>query len=111
MRLKSPVHHLLKFLLPLTPVTNTEEVAEDIEAEPAIEVEIMEPRKSAKNRKQTKFFGSPLLYTVTYHLTPRLVPELLQHLSDTMETLKDSLVVQWNFDTCIMLLLLYSFEI
>ena len=66
------------------PVTDTEEVAEDIESEPAIEVEVMEPRRSARDRKQTEFFGNPLLYRVTYHLTPRLIPELLQHLSDTM---------------------------
>ena len=71
------------------PVTDTEKVTGDIESEPAIEVEVMEPRKSVRNRKQTKFFSNPLLYRVTYHLTPRLVPELLQHLSDTMETLKE----------------------
>ena len=71
------------------PVTDVEIVAEDNESELAIEVEVMEPRKSARDRKQTKFFGNPLLYRVTYHLTPRLIPELLQHLSDTMETLKE----------------------
>ena len=58
-------------------------------SEPSIEVEVMEPRRSKRNKKQTQFFGSPLLYRVTYHLTPRFVPELLQHLSDTMETLHD----------------------
>ena len=56
-------------------------------SEPTIEVEIMEPRRSARDRKQTNFFGNPLLYRITYH--PRLIPELLQHLSDTMETLKE----------------------
>ena len=71
------------------PVTDVEIVAEDNESEPGIEVEVMEPRRSARDRKQTKFFGNPLLYRVTYHLTPRLIPELLQHLSDTMETLKE----------------------
>ena len=58
-------------------------------SDPTIEVEVMEPRRSARNRKQTKFFGNPLLYRITYHLTPRLIPELLQHLSDTIETLKE----------------------
>ena len=71
------------------PVTDGELVTEDNESEPAIEVEVMEPRKSARDRKQTKAFGNPLLYRVTYHLTPRLIPELFQHLSDTMETLKE----------------------
>ena len=46
------------------PVTDVEIVAEDNDLEPAIEVEVMEPRRSARNRKQTKFFGNPLLYRV-----------------------------------------------
>ena len=72
-----------------TPVTVTEEVTEVWEPEPSIEVEVMEPRRSGRNKKQTQFFGNPLLYRVTYHLTPRFVPELLQHLSETMETLQN----------------------
>ena len=72
-----------------TSVTENEKVAEVNEPESTIEVEVMEPRRSGRDRKQTKFFGNPLLYRVTYHLTPRFVPELLQHLSETMETLKD----------------------
>ena len=72
-----------------TPVTETEEVTEVEESEPAIEVEIMEPRRSGRRKKQTQLFGNPLLYRVTYHLTPRFVPKLLQHLSDTMETLQN----------------------
>ena len=71
------------------PVTKTKEVTEVKETEPSIEVEVMEPRRSGRNKKQTQFFGNPLLYRVTYHLTPRFVPELLQHLSDTMETLQN----------------------
>ena len=72
-----------------TPVTENEKVAEVNEPESTIEVEVMEPRRSGRDRKQTNFFGNPLLYRVTYHLTPRFVPELLQHLSETMETLQD----------------------
>ena len=72
-----------------TPVTVTEEVTEVREPESTIEVEVMEPRRSGRNKKKTQFFGNPLLYRVTYHLTPRFVPELLQHLSKTMETLKN----------------------
>ena len=71
------------------PVTDVEIVTDDTMSEPAINVEVMEPRRSARDRKQTKFFGNPLLYRITYHLTPRLIPELLQHLSDTMENLKE----------------------
>ena len=70
-----------------TSVTENEKVAEVNEPESTIEVEVMEPRWSGRDRKQTQFFGNPLLYRVTYHLTPRFVPELLQHLSETMETL------------------------
>ena len=70
-----------------TPVTVTEEITEVNEPESTIEVEVIEPRRSGRNKKQTQFFGNPLLYRVTYHLTPRFVPELLQHLSETMETL------------------------
>ena len=88
MRLQSLVHHLFKFS-PTAPVTEIEEVAEVNESEPAIEVEIMEPRRCGRSRKQTKLFGNPLLYKVTYHLTPRFIPDFLQHLSETMETLQD----------------------
>ena len=72
-----------------TSVTENEKVAEVNEPESTIEVEVMEPRRSGRDSKQTKFFGNPLLYRMTYHLTPRFVPELLQHLSETMETLQD----------------------
>ena len=72
-----------------TPVTENEKVTEVNESESTIEVEVMKPRRSGRNKKQTQFFGNPLLYRVTYHLTPRFVPELLQHLSETMETLQN----------------------
>ena len=72
-----------------TPVTENEKLAEVNESESTIEVEVMEPRRSGRNKKQTQFFGNPLLYIVTYHLTPRFIPELLQHLSETMETLQN----------------------
>ena len=54
------------------PITDVEIITEDTMSEPTI----MEPRRSARDRKQTKFFGNPLLYRITYHLTPRLIPEL-----------------------------------
>ena len=79
----------VEFSSSTTPVTEIEKVTEVNESESTIEVEVMEPRRSGRNKKQTKFFGNPLLYRVTYHLTPRFVPELLQHLSDTMETLQN----------------------
>ena len=45
-----------------TPVTENKKVTEVNESESTIEVEVMEPRRS----------GNPLLYRVTYHLTPML---------------------------------------
>ena len=72
-----------------TQVTGNGKVTEVNESEPAIEVEVMEPRRSGRNKKQTQLFGNPLLYRVTYHLTPGFVPDLLQHLSETMETLQN----------------------
>ena len=72
-----------------TPVTENEKVTEVNESEPATEVEVLEPRRSGRNKKHNLFFGNPLLYRVTYHLTPRFVPDFLQHLSETMETLQN----------------------
>ena len=72
-----------------TPVTENEKVTEVNESEPAIKVEVIEPRRSERNKKQTQPFGNPLLYRATYHLTPRFLPYLLQHLSETMETLQN----------------------
>ena len=42
-----------------TLVTEIEEGAEVNESESAIEVEVMEPRRSGRSRKQTKLFGNP----------------------------------------------------
>ena len=70
------------------PVTEIEEVAEISESEPTIEVEVMEPRRSGRSRKQTKLLEIHCC-RVTYHLTPWFVPELLQHLSETMKTLQE----------------------
>ena len=72
-----------------SPVTESGKVTEDNEVEPTIEVEVMEPRRSKRERTQTKFFGIPLLYRVTYYLIPRFVPDFLQHLSEYMETLQN----------------------
>ena len=54
------------------PVADVEMVTEDSMSEPTIEVEVMEPRRSVRDRKQTNLFGYPLLYGITYHLTPQV---------------------------------------
>ena len=51
----------------------TQSVVED-EPENIVTVEIAEPRRSGRTRKQTALFGNPLLYTITCKLTPRFVP-------------------------------------
>ena len=44
------------------------------EPENVISVEIAEPRRSGRERKQTALYGNPLLYTITCKPTPRFVP-------------------------------------
>ena len=51
----------------------TQSVVED-KPENVISVEIAEPRRSGRARKQTALYGNPLLYTITCKLTPRFVP-------------------------------------
>ena len=55
MRLKSLVHHPL--ISSTNPVADVEIVTEDTMSESTIEVEVMEPRRSARDRKQTKFLA------------------------------------------------------
>ena len=43
----------------------------------------MEPRRSGRNKKQTKLFGNPLLYKIA----PRFIPEI--QMSDTLESLQE----------------------
>ena len=55
----------------------TQSVGED-EPENVISVEIAEPRRSGRARKQTALYGNPLFYTITCKLTPRFVPVFFQ---------------------------------
>ena len=52
--------------------------ADEDESENVISVEIAEPRRSGRARKQTALYGNPLLYTITYRLTPRFIPAFFQ---------------------------------
>ena len=60
---------------------------EDDESENVISVEIAEPRRSGRARKQTALYGNPLLYTITCKLTQRFVPAFLNKMSETLESL------------------------
>ena len=47
------------------------DMTEDTSVNPIVEVETEPLRRSARERKQTQFYGSPWLYRITYNLTPR----------------------------------------
>ena len=57
----------------------------ETEPESVIQVEVMEPRRSGRNKKQTKLFGNPLLYKIAL----RFIPEILQQMSETLEFLQE----------------------
>ena len=75
----------------------TQSVVED-EPENVISVEIAEPRRSGRVRKQTALYGNPLLYTITYKLTPRFVPAFLSKMSETLESLHTNYLKDSNCD-------------
>ena len=64
-------------------------MTEDSSVNPIVTVETEPLRRSARSRKQTQLYGSPLLYRITYNLTPRMVSELFQHVPDVQSSLVD----------------------
>ena len=58
--------------------SNIIQSVEEDEPENVISVEIAEPRRSGRARKQRALYGNPLLYTITCKLTPRFVPIFFQ---------------------------------
>ena len=64
-------------------------MTDDTSVNPIVDVEVEPVRRSARQRKQTQFFGSPWLYRITYNLTPRVLSDLLQHVPDTQDSLTD----------------------
>ena len=64
-------------------------MTEDSSVNPIVTVETEPLRRSARNRKQTQLYGSPLLYGITYNLTPRVVSDLFQHVPDVHGSLVD----------------------
>ena len=71
-------------------------VVED-EPENVISVEITEPRRSGRARKQTALYGNPLLYTITCKLTPRFVPVFFNKMSETLESLHTNYLRDSNY--------------
>ena len=64
-------------------------MTDDTSVNPTIDVEVEPVRRSARQRKQTQFFGNPWLYRITCNLTPRVLSDLLQHVPDTQDSLTD----------------------
>ena len=64
------------------------------EQENVISVEISEPRRSGRERKQTALYGNPLLYTITCKLTPRFVPVFFNKMSETLESLQTNYLME-----------------
>ena len=75
----------------------TQSVIED-EPENVVSVEIAEPRRSGRSRKQTALYGNPLLYTITCKLTPRFVPAFFNKMSETLESLHTNYLKDSNYD-------------
>ena len=69
--------------------SQSEEMAENTFVNPTIDAEVEPVRRSARQRKQTQFFGNPWLYRITCNLTPRVLSDLLQHVPDTKDSLTD----------------------
>ena len=70
----------------------------DDESENVISVEITEPRRSGRERKQTALYGNPLLYTITCKLTPRFVPVFFNKMSETLESLQTNYLMDSKSD-------------
>ena len=75
----------------------TQTVVED-EPENVVTVEISEPRRSGRARKQTALYGNPFLYTITCKLTPRFVPAFFNKMSETLESLHINYLSDSNCD-------------
>ena len=57
----------------------------ETEPESFIQVEVEEPRRPSRSRKQTKLFDNPLLYRIA----PRFIPEIHQQMSETLGSLQE----------------------
>ena len=78
--------------------SNIVQSIEEDESENVISVEIAEPRRSGRERKQTELYGNPLLYTITCKLTPRFVPVFFNKMSETLESLQTNYLMDSKND-------------
>ena len=77
---------------------NIVQSVEEDEPENVISVEIAEPRRSNRARKQTALYGNPLFYTITCKLTPRFVPVFFNKMSETLESLHTNYLMDSKSD-------------
>ena len=78
--------------------SNIVQSVEEDESENVISVEIAEPRRSGRARKQAALYGNPLLYTITCKLTPRFVPVFFNKMSETLESLQTNYLMDSKSD-------------
>ena len=78
--------------------SNIVQSVEDDESENVISVEITEPRRSGREKKQTALYGNPLLYTITCKLTPRFVPVFFNKMSETLKSLQSNYLMDSKSD-------------
>ena len=78
--------------------SNIFQSVEDDEPENVISVEIAEPRRSGRERKQTALYGNPLLYAITCKLTPRFVRVFFNKMSKTLESLQTNYLMDSKSD-------------
>ena len=69
--------------------SQSQNMTDDASVNPIIDVEVEPVRRSARERKQTQFFGNPWLYRITCNLTPRVLSDLLPHVPDISDSLTD----------------------
>ena len=69
--------------------SQSKDMTDDASVNPIVDVEVEPVRRSARERKQTQFFGNPWLYRISYNLTPRVLSDLLQHVPDIRDSLTD----------------------
>ena len=69
--------------------SQSKDMTDDASVNPIVDVEVEPVRRSARERKQTQFFGNPWLYRITYNLTPRVLSDLHQHVPDIRDSLTD----------------------
>ena len=77
------MYHPLTFLTIVIWILSLGDMTDDTSVNPIVDVEVEPVRRSARQRKQTQFYGNPWLYRIACNLTPWGLTDLLQHsLSD-----------------------------